>query len=267
MLTSQQVEAFKRDGFFVVPNVFSPTEIEALKAAAATVSSLDVPQRILENDGTTVRSVYDVQNLDPLFARLIRDPRLLLPAREVLEDDVYIFQTQLNPKAAFLGDVWEWHQDLLYWQREDGMPSHRVVNVAIYLDDVTIFNGPMFFIPGSHETVLDEETPRQQPGWEAMLTSDIQHKVSNEALARLVDAKGLAAPLAERGSVVLFDSRLLHSSPPNLSPFVRTVLFVRYNALSNELLPVESPRPEWLANRHPERIEPLTDDLLAVISR
>jgi ectoine hydroxylase len=36
---------------------------------------------------------------------------------------VYIYQFKINVKAAFGGDVWQWHQDYIFWRNEDGMPG------------------------------------------------------------------------------------------------------------------------------------------------
>ena len=59
-------------------------------------------------------------------------------------------QFKINGKMAFEGDVWQWHQDYGTWLNDDLMPTERAMNVAIFLDDVNEFNGPLMFIPGSH---------------------------------------------------------------------------------------------------------------------
>src|SRR5262249_62330406 len=90
------------------------------------------------------------------FARLICDPRILKPAMQILNSDVYVYQFKINVKAAFSGDLWQWHQDYVFWHKEDGMQKPDVINVSIFLDDVTEFNGPIFFIPHSHaEGMID----------------------------------------------------------------------------------------------------------------
>ena len=65
-------------------------------------------------------------------------------------------QFKINGKMAFDGDVWQWHQDYGTWKNDDQMPEARAMNVAIFLDEVNEFNGPLMFIPGSHKLgVLD----------------------------------------------------------------------------------------------------------------
>ena len=57
-----------------------------------------------------------------MFGLLARHPRLVEPLRQLFGEDVYVHQFKLNAKAAFEGDVWQWHQDYGTWARDDGMP-------------------------------------------------------------------------------------------------------------------------------------------------
>jgi ectoine hydroxylase len=265
-LNEEQVKGYLQEGYLRLPGVFSDEEIDALQAETARMSEMDVPQRVLEEDSDLVRTIYGSHDINDLFSRLVRDPRAVEPARQLLDDDVYIFQTKLNPKAPLRGDVWEWHQDFLYWSRDDGMPRPDVVNVCVFLDDVTEFNGPLFVIPGSHHSVLDEDTMTMREGWWAghhSDTADGRHKLERAALARMVDRHGLLSVTAPRGSVCIFHPCLLHSSPPNLAPYFRTMIHIRYCSVNNVLKPMGQPRPEWLASRHPVRVEPLGEPMLA----
>src|SRR3546814_15732801 len=75
----------------------------------------------------------------------------------------------INGKNAFDGDVWQWHQDYGTWLNDDLMPSPRAMNVAIFLDEVNEYNGPLMFIPGSHRLgVLEaghDTTTTSYPLW------------------------------------------------------------------------------------------------------
>ena len=73
------------------------------------------------------------------------------PVQQVLGEALYMHQFKINGKAAFDGDVWQWHQDYGTWRADDLMPEPRAMNVAIFLDEVNEFNGPLMFIPGSHK--------------------------------------------------------------------------------------------------------------------
>jgi hypothetical protein len=58
---------------------------------------------------------------------------------------------KINAKAAFEGDVWQWHQDYGTWARDDGMPEPRAMNIAVFLDEVFPFNGALMLVPRSHK--------------------------------------------------------------------------------------------------------------------
>lgn len=241
MLSAHDIGFYEKHGYLVLPGQFSAQETGLLLRETHRLSQLEIPQRILERDGEQVRSVYAVHRHSNAFDRFTRDLRNLEPARALLGSDVYIHQTQLNPKAPFQGDVWEWHQDYLYWQRDDGMVEPRALNVSVFLDEVTEFNGPIFIMPGSHRLALDDETRTAQDGWENTLTADIRHKITPDALRRLADSLGLVSIKGKPGTTVVFDGRLLHCSPPNLSGNLRSVIFIRYNSVDNPLRQIANP--------------------------
>lgn len=249
MLTREDIDCYRDRGYILLANRFDAAEVDLLLSETHRLSALDIPQRIMENDGLSVRSVYAVHQHSDAFGRFTRDARTLGVARQLLGEDAYVHQTQLNPKAPIAGDVWEWHQDYLYWARDDGMPEPRALNVAVFLDEVTEFNGPIFVMPGSHGLSLDAETTTDRDGWQHTLTADFRHKVTPAALRQLADRFGLESVRGRPGTVCVFHSQLLHCSPPNLSGSPRTVVFLRYNSVHNRLRPVKNPRPQWLASR------------------
>ena len=94
-------------------------------------------------------------------------------------------QFKINGKMAFEGDVWQWHQDYGTWKNDDLMPTERAMNVAIFLDDVNEYNGPLMFIPGSHKKgVIDAKhdlTTTSYPLWTVDQRPD--HASSSSVLA------------------------------------------------------------------------------------
>ncbi|MGP3948523.1 phytanoyl-CoA dioxygenase family protein [Streptomyces sp. 7N604] len=266
MLTQDQIDAFDKHGYVMLPDLFSPEELAAMDAEILRLKQLDHPQRLLEVESNLVRAIYGLETSSEVLERLTRDPRVATPAQQVLRSKVYLYQTQVSPKMAFRSAAWEWHQDFMYWCREDGMPTPNAVSIAIHLDDVTEFNGPLYIVAGSHTWDLEQVTAQQGDGWEGSARSGDKYKISDESLSQLIDESKLVSVKAPRGTAVIFHSGLLHCSPPNLSPRDRTVLFVRYNAVDNALRPVPEPRPEWLAPRHNMAISPSESTFLSSAS-
>ncbi|WP_287267590.1 phytanoyl-CoA dioxygenase family protein [Moorena sp. SIO3A2] len=157
-LTTKQIDQYNNQGFLLIPDLFSQEEVSLMQAQLPGLMAEDVPGRVLEKDRKTVRALHGCYLFNKVFHNLIREPRLLEPAHQLLGSQVYLYQFKINLKAAFGGDVWPWHQDFIYWHKEDGMPLPKVISLAILLDDLNEFNGPMIFIPGSHKQgILDLE--------------------------------------------------------------------------------------------------------------
>ena len=174
---------------------------------------------------------------------------------QILESPSYVYQFKINAKAALAGDVWEWHQDYIFWQNEDGMPTDRAINAVVYLDDVNEFNGPLLVIPGSH-TIGVVESPSLPgnpmdpalPDWTRDLTADLKFSIPRDVLVELAQARGIESTKGPVGSVLFFHPSLVHGSAPNMSPFGRNIIIITYNSTLNIPKPGDHPRPEYLAN-------------------
>ena len=104
-----------------------------------------------EKGSDAVRTNFAAHMYSKPFARLARHPRMVKPVMQIFGEPVYMHQFKINGKMAFEGDLWQWHQDYGTWKNDDLMPEARAMNVAIFLDEVNEFNGPLMFIPGSHK--------------------------------------------------------------------------------------------------------------------
>lgn len=268
-LTAQQLSEFQDRGFLLLEDRFTPTELGVLRRRAQRVLADRGERTIMEASGSAVRSVYAPHENDRVFALLARHPRLVQPAQRLLGGDVYVYQSKLNVKSPFVGEVWEWHQDYIFWRNEDAMPAPRVLTAAVYLDDVTDFNGPLVMIPGSHREgvlscpdILDESGPSgpSGPSWHSHVSARLKYSIDREVLGGLARKYGLCAPKAPAGAVLLFDSNIAHASSTNISPFARSIILYTYNHVGNA--PVRLTRPGFLVSRDTRAIAPVADDAL-----
>ena len=150
-LTPAQLEQFDREGYLFFPGQFTPQETRALTAAVPELYSRREAYNVREKGKEAVRTNFAAHMYSEPFARLARHPRMVQPVMDLFGEAVYMHQFKINGKAAFDGDVWQWHQDYGTWFNDDLMPTERAMNVAIFLDDVNEYNGPLMFIPGSHK--------------------------------------------------------------------------------------------------------------------
>lgn len=258
-LTRQQIEQFDRDGYLFFPGQFSADETRVLTEAVPELYSRREVYNVREKGSDAVRINFAAHLTSAPFARLARHPRMVQPVMDLLGEELYMHQFKINGKMAFEGDVWQWHQDYGTWLNDDLMPTERAMNVAIFLDDVNEFNGPLMFIPGSHKKgVLEAQH-------DTRTTSYPLWTVDDALIRQLVERAGgknggIVSPKGPAGSMILFHSCLVHASGSNLSPWNRVAVYLSLCAVSNHIRRFK--RPEYIAHRDFTPIECLGDDCL-----
>jgi ectoine hydroxylase-related dioxygenase (phytanoyl-CoA dioxygenase family) len=277
--TKEQFQAYQEQGFLLLNQYLSPDEVALMKGELPTLFAEDSPGKVLEKDKNTVRAIHASHTRNEVFERLSRHPRLVEPVMRLLGSEVYVYQFKINAKAAFSGDVWQWHQDYIFWRKEDGLPTARIINVMVLLDEMNEFNGPFFLIPGSHKEGMIDTSEKKltdvsknsansedMSSWKASFSANLKYSLSAETVANLVSNYGVTSIKAPAGSVLFFDSNVAHASPCNISPFARSIAIITYNSVENIPFPVENPRPEFLVSRDYRPVEPLGEDSLLLKS-
>ncbi len=258
-LSKDQLAQFDRDGYLFFPGHFSPEETKAMTEAVPELYARREAYNVREKGKDAVRTNFAAHMYSKPFAKLARHPRMIEPVQDLFGEKLYMHQFKINGKMAFEGDVWQWHQDYGTWMNDDMMPTERAMNIAIFLDDVNEYNGPLMFIPGSHKKgVIDAKhdlTTTSYPLW----------TVDNQLIAQLVDRAGgkqggIASPKGPAGSMIVFHSCLVHASSANLSPFNRVAVYLSLCAVSNHIR--RHKRPEYIAHRDFTPIDCLPDDCL-----
>jgi ectoine hydroxylase len=268
-LSAAQHEQFDRDGYLFFPALFNAEETRTLTDAVPEIYSRREDYNVREKGKDAVRTNFAAHMYSEPFARLARHPRMVGPVQELLGEELYMHQFKINGKMAFEGDVWQWHQDYGTWLNDDQMPTERAMNVAIFLDDVSEYNGPLMFIRGSHKRgVIDAKhdlTTTSYPLWTvdntliAQLVERSGGAGSYDAQGRHVDG-GIISPKGPAGSMILFHSCLVHASGSNLSPHNRVSVYLSLCAVSNHIR--RHKRPEYIAHRDFTPIVCLPDDCL-----
>ena len=266
-LTKEQIRVYEEEGMLFIPQCFSKMEVEKMNESLLDLMKEDSPGRVLENNKKTVRALHGCHNNSQVFQRLILHPSLLEPAKQILASEVYIYQFKVNFKEAFEGDLWPWHQDFVFWDKEDGMLSPRALNIAVFLDEVNEFNGPLYFIPGSHkQSYTHLQTPPQKtasngqkPEWMDSFVAKLKYTLDKETITKLVKDSQIVSPKGLLGSVLFFHCNLVHGSLPNISPYDRKMAIITYNSLENIPHYKGEPRPEFLVSRDYTPLQPLAE--------
>src|SRR5690606_1719565 len=208
-LTHEQVNRYERDGFLVLDELFSMEEVNALLAEIDRLGEDEGlrgrEELITEPDSNALRSIFLVHKLSEKIAELVRDPRVLNVARQILGSEVYVHQSRANLKPGFKGKEFYWHSDFETWHVEDGMPSMRALSCSVLLTDNNACNGPLMLVPGSHKQFIACEGITPRNNYERSLKKQEVGVPDPLSLKLLVDNGGIHPVCAKAGSVVFFD--------------------------------------------------------------
>jgi ectoine hydroxylase len=258
-LSEAQIQQFEDQGYLFFPGLFAPEEVSTLTDAVPDLYARREAFNVREKGSDAVRTNFAAHLYSEPFARLARHPRMVKPIEQILNEKLYMHQFKINGKMAFEGDVWQWHQDYGTWLNDDLMPEPRAMNVAIFLDEVNEFNGPLMFIPGSHKKGVLEA------GHDLTTTSYPLWTINDDMIRQLVQRAGgsqggIISPKGPAGSMILFHGCLVHASSSNLSPWNRVSVYLSLCAVSNHIRRYK--RPEYIAHRDFSPIICLSDDCL-----
>lgn len=146
---------------------------------------------------------HAMHDLDPVFDAFSRTPELAAIVESLGYDDPVILQSMYIFKPPRIGGEVYCHQDSTFLYTE----PESCIGFWFALEDATLENGCMHFIPGGHKGPLKELHYRDSNGRMAFKTLDGTPWPENATVAVEVKA----------GSVVIFDGRAPHLSGANLS--------------------------------------------------
>jgi len=200
---------------YEVRSVFSTTRNEQLDDTYF-IESGDKIRFFLENDAfdddgrlrqskehSLNKMGHAMHDLDPVFDAFSRTPELAEVARRVGLEDPAILQSMYIFKPPRIGGEVVCHQDSSYIYTE----PESCVGFWFALEDATLENGCMQFIPGAHRMPLKKRNYRRPDG--RLVTETLDETPWPEE--RRVAAE------APAGTLVIFDGRAPHLSAANRS--------------------------------------------------
>jgi ectoine hydroxylase len=247
---------YERDGFLVVDHLITPEEVDKYRRELerlTTDAEIRADERsIVEPKSQEIRTVFEVHRISEVFAALVRDPRVVGRARQILGSDVYVHQSRINVKPGFGATGFYWHSDFETWHAEDGLPQMRTVSVSIALTRNYDTNGGLMIMPGSHKTFLGCAGETPQDNYKKSLQMQDAGTPSDAALTRFADRHGIRLFTGRAGSATWFDCNCMHGSGDNITPYPRSNVFIVFNSVENAAVkpfaaPV--PRPSFIGAR------------------
>ena len=163
-LSSEQVEFFHENGFLSNVKLLDHDQVEVLRNELAEVANVNHPGHHLfyefhsnesQDPNTVLFHALGAWRISPGLHDILWNPRFLMAASQLLGNtSVRFWHDQLFCKPAKLGGVVAWHQDYSYWTRTKPM-AHLTCWCG--LDDATLANGCVQYVPGSHRWGLLEK--------------------------------------------------------------------------------------------------------------
>ena len=197
-------------GWVVIEGVFRPDEADRVADAAVRIAEReqaglrDKEFVDISEDGRVVtpRKLKDLFIKDPVFREFFVDPRLLRIVRMLLGEEPLLLGDQTFLKPPRYGSNKPYHQDNFYFRCH---PADHVVTTWVALDDVSLSNGCLRYIDGSHRGGILPHDPI--PGEPHNLVPP----------AELIDLGKESPAIVRKGGVVCHHSQTLHTSHRNES--------------------------------------------------
>ncbi|MGZ0229899.1 MAG: phytanoyl-CoA dioxygenase family protein [Acidimicrobiales bacterium] len=242
MLTTEQLTGWNRDGFLVLPDLYSASEISALRTRMAemiddfdptTVSTVfsttegthAQDQYFLSSGGATrfffeagaldqngVLQVpktealnkvgHAMHDLDPVFSTFSRAPQIAELVADLGMAEALVLQSMYIFKQPRIGGEVNWHCDHSFLWTE----PQSVVGLWIALEDATLENGCLWAVPGGHVLPAKNRFRRDGDGTRMEVLDESPYDTSQ------------AVPLeVKAGTVIVLHGTLPHASAPNTS--------------------------------------------------
>ena len=160
-LSAEQVDRFRHDGYLKLGRLLDDGLIDLLRreydrefalarggdAQFRNLSISDTDDLRKKNEAPEqMLQIMQMCERNLHFRRLLFHGEILDCVEDLLGPNLQLFHDQALYKPAHHGGPVFWHQDNAYWQ----CTPANLVSCWLTLDDVTVANGAMQVIPGSH---------------------------------------------------------------------------------------------------------------------
>ncbi|PYU94438.1 MAG: phytanoyl-CoA dioxygenase family protein [Acidobacteria bacterium] len=165
-LTPEQVARYHENGFLAGVRILEPAQIAELSRRLELIRRglhehmdrlYEVEAAYLERPHDVVFHFLGAWLVDPWFHDIIFSPQVTAPISQLLGvRRVRFWHDQVFYKPPRHRGVVPWHQDYSYWTRA-APPNHITINIL--LDDASLENGCLHYVPGSHRWGLLPKVP------------------------------------------------------------------------------------------------------------
>lgn len=226
VLSEKERRQFFRDGYLVLPEFIQQSWLTALTAA---MNELIEQSRQLKQSNQSftledshsfeepkLHRITSPQDLNEIFWNFFKSDEMTALASDVVGPDVKFHHAKLNVKSGDGSRGFKWHQDIQAWPHTDYSP----VTIGLYLNGCRKDQGPLSFVPGSHNGPL--YSMYNESGQFVVRIADADLSWLTEAM--------IDRPTGGPGTLVLLSCRIIHGSSTNHSNEPRPLLLSVYSS-------------------------------------
>jgi len=227
VLTEAQRHDFYENGYILLPGIIPDDLLVRLRAGldraveesrslTKSTDCFDLEPGHSADAPRLRRATYLDDTDDPVFWELCADSILPDVAADLLGPNVRFRDLMMNFKWADGGAEVKWHQDAPFYPHT----NHGTLQVLIFVEDVTLDQGPLQLVPGSHKGPLFPHYDEAGEWIGAINDTDLK-KIPFQ------DKVTLTGPA---GTVSIHHSFMVHGSAPNTSATGRPAFVITYAA-------------------------------------
>ena len=245
---SQELAAqFHRDGYIFLEEALTESQLLAINSQLLTwveESKLhsesfgkikdgrprfDVDLKSHSENNPALRRITSPAEISDACLDVVKDNRALDFVAEIFGPNIKHWTNKLNLKLPSSGTEVKFHQDFPF----EPHSNEDIMTVLFFLDDVTLENGPLEVVPGTHNG------PLYSLWHDGVFTGAVSSEVELEK------KEGAISCIGRAGSACLMHSKLLHGSSSNRTKLPRSLFIVSYSA--EDAIPLtENPLPSDL---------------------
>ena len=231
LLTQDQKDQFWRDGVIVIADAVTQDQLAALRDvfngwvedsrahSEDYGETLDGRARFDLQPGHTadrpgLRRIQSPEEVSEVYAQIMRSARTVDYCAELIGPALRFHHGKVNSKLPGTATQIKFHQDFPF----QPMTNDDIITCLLFIDDVTLENGPLEVVPGTHKG------PIYSHWHNGKFTGAVADEVYEQHKDNIIKCTGSA------GSVCLMHANLLHGSAPNLSNMPRTLYITTYYA-------------------------------------
>ncbi|WP_211748679.1 phytanoyl-CoA dioxygenase family protein [Paenibacillus sp. Marseille-Q4541] len=234
MLSEQDVQFYKENGYILVQGVFNQKEVEEMREAVDKIIQRAARAKADQNHAwqgdfldpqelkkLVLKGFHDVHYHDSAFMRAAIHPQMTAVLNGIIGPNVQLHHSKMLVKPPTNGAAFPMHQDYPYFPHRD----HTMLAASIHLDDADMDNGCLCVIPGSHQ--------------QGVLPHVGVHYLNHKEYPI---SSGTPCP-AKAGDVLFFNYLTIHGSDVNRSERTRRNVLFQYRDASD--IPTVDTHFDW----------------------